>query len=45
MRCFIRYEVTYEYLLSAQQLTQQMVGDYLMFFQINTRSKFTMAQN
>ena len=26
--------------LSAQQLTQQMVGEYLMFFQNNTRSKY-----
>ena len=31
--------------LSAQQLTQQMVDEYLMFFQNNTRSKFTIAQN
>ena len=27
------------------QLTQQMVGEYLMFFQNNTRSKFTIAKN
>ena len=36
--------MTYGYQLSAQQLTQQMVGEYLMFFQINTRSKFTIAK-
>ena len=46
MRCFIRYNVTARdlwILISAQQLTQQMVGEYLMFFQNNTRSKFTTA--
>ena len=37
--------MTYEYQLLAQQLTQQMVGEYLMFFQNYTRSKFTIAQN
>ena len=37
--------MTYEYFkLSAQQLTQQMMGEYLMFFQVNTRSKFTIAK-
>ena len=50
MRCFIRYKVSARdlhlwILLSAQQLIQQMVGEYLMFFQNNTRSKFTIAQN
>ena len=37
--------MTHEYQLSAQQLTQQMVGEYLMFFQNYARSKFTIAQN
>ena len=49
MRCFIRYNVTARdlwILISAQlELTQQMVGEYLMFFQNNTRSKFTIAQS
>ena len=50
MRCFIRYNVTacdsdHEYQLSAQQLTQQMVGEYLTFFQNYTRSKLSIAQN
>ena len=40
MRCFIRYKVT-----AREQLTQQIVGEYLMFFQNNTRRKFTIAQN
>ena len=37
--------MTYEYQLSAQQLTQQMVGEYLTFFQNYTRSKLSIAQN
>ena len=37
--------VTHEYQLSAQQLTQQMVGEYLTFFQNYTRSKLSIAQN
>ena len=37
--------MTYEYQLSAQQLTQQMVGKYLSFFQNYTRSKQSIAQN
>ena len=37
--------VTYEYQLSAQQLTQKMVGEYLTFFQNYTRSKLSIAQN
>ena len=37
--------MTYEYQLSAQQLTQQMVGEYLSFFQNYTRSKLSIAQN
>ena len=50
MQCFIRYKVTARdlylwILLSAQQLTQQMVGEYLMLFQNNTRGKFTIAKN
>ena len=50
MRCFIRCKVTARdlylwILLSAQQLIQQMVGEYLTFFQNNPRSKFTSAQN
>ena len=48
MRYFIRYNVTARDLwisTSGQQLTQQMVGEYLMYFQSNTRSKFTIAQN
>ena len=36
--------VTHEYQLSAQQLTQQMVGEYLTFFQNYTRSKLSIAQ-
>ena len=48
MRYFIRYNVTARDLwisTSGQQLTQQMVDEYLMFFQSNTRSEFTIAQN
>ena len=48
MRCFIRYSVTARdlwILISAQQLSQQILGEYLMFFQNNTHSKFTTAQN
>ena len=48
MRYFIRHNVTARDLwisTSGQQLTQQMVGEYLMFFQSNTRSEFTVAQN
>ena len=48
MRYFIRYNVTARdlwILTSGQQLTQQMVGEYLMFFQSDTRSKFNIAQN
>ena len=37
--------MTHEYQLSAQQLTQQMVGEYLTFFQNYTRSKLSIAQN
>ena len=37
--------VTHEYQLSEQQLTQQMVGEYLTFFQNYTRSKLSIAQN
>ena len=37
--------VTYEYQLPAQQQTQQMVGEYLTFFQNYTRSKLSIAQN
>ena len=37
--------MTCEYYLSAEQLTQQMVGEYSVFFQNNTRSKFTIAKN
>ena len=37
--------VTYEYQLSAQQLTQEMVGEYLTFFQNYTRCKLSIAQN
>ena len=37
--------VTYEYQLSAQQLTQEMVDEYLTFFQNYTRSKLSIAQN
>ena len=36
--------VTYEYQLSAQQLTQEMVGEYLTFFQNYTRSKLSIAK-
>ena len=35
--------MTNEYQLSAQQLTQQIVGEYLTLFQNNTRSKCTIA--
>ena len=35
----------HEYQLSEQQLTQQTVGENLMFFQDNTRSKFTISKN
>ena len=48
MRYFIRYNVTARYLwmlISAQQLSQQILGKYLIFFQNNARSKFTIAQN
>ena len=48
MRYFIRYNVTARdlwILISAKQLTQPMVGEYLMFFENNTRSQFTIAQN
>ena len=48
MRCFIRYQVTARDLrnqLSAKHLTQQMVGEYLTFFQNYTRSKLSIAQN
>ena len=48
MQCFIRYSVTacdLWILTSAQQLSQQILGEYLMFFQNNTHSKFTTAQN
>ena len=48
MRYFITYNVTARDLwisTSGQQLTQQMVDEYLMFFQSNTRSEFTIAQN
>ena len=37
--------VTYEYQLSPQQLTQQMVGEYLIFFQNYTRRKLIIAQS
>ena len=37
--------MTYEYQLSAQQLTQQMVGKYLSFFQNYRRSKQSISQN
>ena len=37
--------MTYEYQLSAQQLTQQMVDKYLTFFQNYTGSKLSIAQN
>ena len=42
---FFSLHVIYQYKLSAQQLTQQMVGEYLMFFQNNTRSKFSITKN
>ena len=48
MRCFIRHNVIARdlwILISAQQLTQKKVGEYLMFFQNNTRSKFTTASS
>ena len=34
----------YEYQLSAQQLTQQMVGEYLTLLQYYKRSKLSIAQ-
>ena len=37
--------VTHNYQLSAQQLTQQMVGEYLTIFQNYTSSKLSIAQN
>ena len=37
--------MTYEYQLSAQQLTQQMVGEYLTFLQNYTRRKLSIVQN
>ena len=37
--------VTYEYQLSPQQLTQQIVGEYLTFFQNYTRRKLSIVQN
>ena len=37
--------LTHEYWLSAQQLTQQMVGEYFTFFQNYTRRKLSIAQN
>ena len=46
MRCFIRYNVAardlYEYRLSTQSLTQQMVDEYLMLFQNYTPSKLLL---
>ena len=48
MQCFMRYNVTARdlwILISAQQLTQQMLGEYLMFFQNNARTEFTIRQN
>ena len=50
MRCFIRHNVTARdlwILISAQQLTQKKVGEYLMFFQNNTRSQiyYCISQN
>ena len=39
----ISLHVAYEYLLSAQKLTQQMVGEYLIFFQSNTRKKLNFV--
>ena len=47
MRCFIRYSVTARVLwilISAQQLSQQILSEYLMFFQNNTHSKFSTVQ-
>ena len=37
--------MTYEYQLSPQQLTQQMVGEYLIFFQNYTRRNLIIAQS
>ena len=37
--------MTYEYQSSAQQLTQQMLGEYLTFYQNYTHSKQSIAQN
>ena len=37
--------LTHEYWLSAQQLTQQMVGEYFTFFQNYTRRKLSIAHN
>ena len=37
--------VTYEYQLSPQQLTQQIVGEYLTIFQNYTRRKLSIVQN
>ena len=44
MKFFISLHVTSEYQLSAQELTQQMLGKYLTLFQNNTRSKCTIAK-
>ena len=37
--------MTHKYQLSAQQLTQEMVGEYLTFFQNYTSRKLSIAQN
>ena len=37
--------MTHKYQLSAQQLTQEMVGEHLTFFQNYTRRKLSIAQN
>ena len=37
--------MTHENQLSAQQLTQQMVSEYLTFFKNYTRSELSIAQN